>query len=479
MNRKKHCIILLLMWATALSVQGQEVWNLERCITYAYDNNIQIKQQRLNAAYQKNVLKQSKADVLPSLNAGANYNLTYGRAVDPFTNEFSETNVKTTNLSINGALTLFNGLKTYHTVQRNNLNLMSSLQEVEKMKNDISLNIATAYLQILYSYELLEIAKSQLEITRLQVERTSKLVEAGSLAKGNLLEIQAQAATEELQVINAENDLKSNYLTLIQLLDLKVENSDEFVIERPAFDDFEDDKIVLTPQMIYLEAQELPQVKSAKLNVQSAEQNLAIVKGSRYPSLSLNVSYGTGYSDARKKYAMEIDPENPVREIGYVGDDPSQVVYSPNLMQTEYNYAFGDQFVDNASTYISFRLNIPIFNNWNIENNISNTRIEIENNQYQLELTKMQLYKDIQQAYDKAQAAMKQYQGSRKALEAMKESFKYTQQKFDVGLVTSLDFNTAKNQLTKAESELLQAKYEYIFRKELLDFYRGRPITLK
>lgn len=459
------------------ALQAQEVWTLDKCVQYAYENNISIKQQELNTRYAENTLEQNRASVLPTLNGNAMQNLSYGRRVDPFTNEFTENNVASTSFSLSSSVTLFNGLQQHNTVKKSRLDLKASLQDLEKMKNDIALNIATAYLQILYNQEMLAKAKRQLEVTRQQIARTQKLVEAGSLAKGDLLEIKAQAANEELQVINAQNQLQSSYLTLTQLLALPA--GQNFEIERPDFQNFQPESTLPTIEEVFQQAQQLPQIKGAEYRLESSEKSLLIAKGARSPRLSVSASYGTGYSDAREKYSYEMgEPQ----QAGYVVDATNtptgEMVMTPTLNTVGELYPFADQLADNASTSVSFQLTIPIFNGLQIKNGVSNARVEVLNSQYNLDLAKQQLYQEIQQAHNDALAALAQYNGSITTLEAMQESFKYTEQRFNVGLVTSVDYNTAKNQLSNTESELLQAKYEYIFKRNVLNFYSGTPLTL-
>jgi len=451
---------------------SQESWSLEKCVNYAIENNIQIKQQELNARYSENTLTQSKATVLPSLNASASHNYSFGRSVDPYTNEFSSENSLSDNFSISSSVTLFNGLQNMNTIKRNQFDLMASLEDLEKAKNDISLSIASAYLQILFNLELLDIASNQLDITKLQVERTRKLVEAGSLAQGSLLEIQSQEAAEELQVVNAQNQLDLSYLTLTQLLDL--DSVEGFDIVRPELPDINTESIPYTVSQIYTEAIiNMPQITGAEYRLQSSEKELSIAKGMVSPRLALGASYGTGYSDARtlSSYTLGMDT------IGYTAISGEGVLGYQYEYSSE-EYPFMDQLKDNASTALYFSLSVPILNGFQTRTSISNAKISLLNSEYSLQLEKNRLYKDIQQAYADALAALKKYHSSKKAVSSWEESFRYTQQKFDVGLVNSVDYNLAKNNMMKAKSDLLQAKYEFIFKSKILDFYRGQPIKL-
>jgi outer membrane protein len=434
---------------------GQEPWSLENCIQYAFENNISIKQQALNTEYNSNILQQSKIGLAPNLNAGANHGWSFGRALDQTTYEFTEQeSIMSTNLNVNSRVTLFNGLQQFNTIKQNEFNLMASLQDLEKLKNDISMYIASAYLQILFNRELLAVSQSQLETTQAQVERTRKLVDAGSLAYGSLLEILAQAASEELNVVNAQNQLDISYLNLIQILDL--DSVGDFDIIIPEFGDIATQEIMVSVSSVFREATTLlPQIKSAEYQLASSQKELDIARGNRSPSLSLTGSFGTGYSDYRERL-VNPDPVNPVFEP----------------------YPFWDQITDNRSTGISLGLSVPIFNGWMVNTSISNARLGVMNSKLNLESQKNTLYKEIQQAYADAVAARKRYLSTQEALASMEESFKYTEHKFEVGLVNTVDYTTEKNRLAATQSDLLQSKYDYIFKMKILDFYRGIPLSL-
>ena len=458
MKQSKKFILLLpilcLLFFT--SSQAQEKWSLEDCILYAHDNNISIQQQALNTQYNENLLNQSKFDQLPNLNANLSHRYSWGRALDETTYRYTE-NQRSIQSGVNAgsAVTLFQGLQQRNTIKQNEFNLLASLQDLERLKNNISMLLASSYLQILFNMELLQVAEIQHETTLQQVERTSKLVEAGSLARGSLFEIQAQAAEEELNVIEAQNALDISYLTLTQMLDL--DSVGDFKIEIPEFGDVAREPIILTVEEVYREGLGLlPRIRSAELQVESAEKGLNIAKGMRSPSLTMSGGYGSGYSDFRQ-LLVGIDEElNPIWE----------------------DYPFWDQMKDNRNTYLAFGLNIPIFNKMMISTNISNAKLGVMNYELTLETTKMDLYKSIQQAYADAKAARRAYMATETALVSMNESFKYTEGKYEVGLVNAVDYNIEKTRLTNTQSNLLQAKYDYIFKMKVLDFYRGVPIRL-
>lgn len=451
---KKFILFLLAVFLIFFPVtRAQKIWSLEDCILYAFENNISIKQQALQSDYNSNVLNQSKIQLAPNLNAGASQSLSFGRALDQTTYRFLENQtINSSSVNVSSSVSLFSGLRQLNTIQQNEFNLLASLKDLEKLKNDIALYLASGYLQILFNRELLQVAQDQHETTMMQVDRTAKLVQAGSLARGSLLEIQAQAAREDLNVIEAQNQLDISYLNLTQMLDL--DSVGDFEIEIPEFGDVAHEPVLLTVGSVYRDALNvLPQVQGAEYRLQSAYEGLSIAQGARSPSLSLSAQWGTGYSDARQRL---VDPNSLIVE-----DVP-----------------FRDQINGNQNTVFSLGLNIPIFNRWVVNTGIANAKLDVMNYKLTLETTKMDLYKNIQQSFADAVAARKAFLATQEALVSMEESFKYTEEKFEVGLVNTVEYNTEKTRLTRTESDLLQSKYDYIFKMKILDFYRGVPIRL-
>lgn len=470
-------IFFIYITLTTILLSAQKEWTLEECINYAIDHNIQIKQQALDIEYTENNLQTTKYSQLPTLNANINNNYSWGRSVDPYTNDFTTNNINSLNLGVSSNLLIFNGFQTRNTIKQNEFSLLAKLQNLEKLKNDISLNIAASYLQILLNKEMLESAQNQLNATMLQVERIKKLVDAGSLPEGDYLEIEAQAASDELNVINYQNQLNISYITLIQLLELDtVKNFDIYI---PDLSNFEPIAISTSTDYIYEQAvANLPEIKSAEYTLKSAEKGLSVAKGARSPRLSLTASWGSGYSSSYQSYT--IDSTNYTLGItGFttIGTE-TYYVYSPQFSYVTETTPFFDQFENNLNTSIGFNLTIPIFNGFSVSKSISNAKINILNAQYSLDLTKKQLYKDIQQKYADVIAAMKTYEATKKALIAMEKSFFYQKEKYEVGLINFVDYNNANQNVIKAKSDLIRSKYDYIFKMKILDFYVGKPIKL-
>jgi outer membrane protein len=356
---------------------------------------------------------------------------------------------------VSGSLNLFNGLQNLNTIKRSRYDLLASIQDLENIRDNVALNVALNYLQILLNKEIVTATENQLQITQQQIVKTRKLVEAGSVARGNLLQIEAQAAQEELQLINIQNQFETSVLNITQLLELP--SPEGFAIVIPEIPLDKNTVISGNIREIYETALGTrPEVKGSEYRLYSSEYDLKIAKGGRSPRLSLSNSFSTGYSDIRRK-VLGIDPV-------------TGPVYG--------EYSFADQINDNINYGIGLSLNIPILNGWKANKNVANSRLGVENSRYALEGTKKQLYKNIQQAYSDAVAALKKYTASLKAVTSTEESLRYTEQKFNVGMVTPVDYNAAKTQLLNAQSDMSQAKYEFIFKTKVLDFYKGIPLNL-
>ena len=469
--------VFITLHSLAQTAIENKVWTLEQCIDYALKNNISVKQSELNTELSQINLTQSEANLLPNLNGNFSHNYNFGRTVDRFTNQFATQQVLSQNLYLSSDFNLFSGLQNVNTIKENKFNYLASKYDVDKMKNDISLSIASAYLQILYSIEGLDNAKNQMGITSAQVDRTKKLVEAGAAAKGTLLDIQSQLATEELNVTSAQNNLDISYLSLAQLLNMP--SAEGFTIVKPEIAIANEALLTATPSQIYSTAiSNLPEIKSADYKVKSAEKAMDVALGGLSPRLTFSASYGTGYSGASKQLASTptITGAEPNGDFIYNGTTPVPV-YTPSYSNLEYEtIPWADQYKNNVNKSFGLNLSVPIFNRFQVKSSIDKARIQKLNADYTVESTKLQIQKNIQQAYADANAALKKYASTQKALEAMQESYKYTEQKFNVGMVNTTDYNTAKNKLTTTQSQLLQAKYEVVFKKKVLDFYQGKPL---
>ena len=451
---------------------AQTLWSLEDCLQYGLANNLQIQQGQLNVDLQRSNLIQARANQLPNLNASATHGVNTGRTIDPFTNTFATESVRSNNFGISGGLILFNGLQVRNAINQAETNLEANRHDVEKMENDMVLAITSGFLQILFAYEMLAVANGSHALSLLQVERTRRLVEAGVLARGSLLSIEAQAATDELQVVNAQNRLDLAYLDLAQLL--RIEDIQNFRIRVPEIEVEDIEDVSYSPMQIFSFAvNNQPDIRSANLRIASAEYGLKIAKGARSPALSFRGSYGTGYSGAIREIT---DIVVGSREIGITAG--GERVFGPAFDYVTRVKPFRNQLEDNLNRSISFVLTIPILNNLQVNNSISRARISLESAQINQQMVRDQFFKSIQMAHADAKAALKRYHSTAKNVEALEEAFRYAAQKFELGMVNSFEYNDAKNRLTFAKSEQVQAKFDFVFRTLVLDFYMGNPIAL-
>jgi outer membrane protein len=445
MKRMKNLLAAVMLLLAFTSAQAQETWSLQKCIDYAIQNNIQIKQQTLNSEYYNNQLNQAKYNRLPNLNAGISNSQDFGRSLT-YLNTYANRNSNTTNGNLSTNVTIWSGSTLNNAVKMADMDLRASLEETNKAKDDMMLNIAAAYLEILFADELVGVSEELLKITQLQIDRTSKLVEAGSLAKGSLLEIEAQYAREELNVVNAQNRLQLAYLDIYQLLE--VPSTESFKIEKPELPEIGANLSLLNSMDVFKNAVQIrPAVKGAEYKLESAKKQLLIAKGNKLPSLSFGANYFNLYNNQYTDLNQE-------------------------------KIMFGDQLKNNQRYGFGVNLSIPIFNHYQARTGVSNAQIQVENTELQLQNTKNLLRKDIEQSYTNALAAFKRYIANQKTVVSSKEAFRYTEEKFNVGMINSVEYNESKNNLTKSQSDLLQAKYEYIFRTKILDFYNGIPIEL-
>jgi outer membrane protein len=443
---RQFSLTMFVFFCFTITPHAQEAqqWSLQQCIQYAHENNITIKRQELNTQNRENQLKQAKRDLLPDANANSGYNISFGQSPVQQGSDYVyvDKTSRSFNIGASSNTSLFAGFRKQNEIKRANSDFLASVEMSQKTKNDIALQITSQYLQILFNRELLAVAEQQQETSQMQVERTKKLVDAGSQAMGSYLEIKSQAAKEALNVTQQENSLMLAKLNLAQLLDLEV--PDNFDIETPdipAIQLFQQD----APNAIYMTSLDImPQIKQSNYNVERSQYQYKVAKGGLFPSLNFNAGVSSNAN-----WVSGVDTES-----------------------------FADQLKNRRQSYLGLSLNIPIFNKLQARTSISNAQLGIRDAQLQLENEKLTLRKDIQQAYADARAAYKNYLASEEAVNSYAESFRYTEKKFNVGLVNSVDYNVAKTDYTRAQSDLLQAKYEYILRTKILDFYKGIPIEL-
>ena len=469
----KKYILFLTSFLFTLSSFSQKSWTLEECINRAKEENLDIKQIKLSVLSSEQELLQSKLSLFPSLNGGASQGYNYGRTVDPYSNEFTNLNVNTNNFSLYSTVTLFSGFQNINEVKRANYEYMARKYDIEKVINDISITVTTDFLQLLFNQELVIMAEKQLDISLQQEERISKLVKEGQLAKSSLLETRSQVASEKLQLVKTKSQKEIVLLNIKQLLEIEANNNFEILVPSISLPD---QKKIPSTEEIYTSALEVfPNVRSAEYRLKSSAKSLAISRGGRSPRIMFNSSIGSGYSDARTRITG-IDSLGMMLS-GYQLSSGENVLM-PILDFNSEITPFNQQLKDNFSQSLSFSLSIPIFNGWMTNSSIANAKIGVMSARNDLQKTKNKLRKQSEQVRADVIAAEKQFQFAQKSAEALQESFSYNEQKFNEGMLNVYDYNDAKNKFIKAQSDLLQAKYDYLFKIKILDFFMGNPLTL-
>ncbi len=485
MNVKRklfYSLMLLLMvnWAIGQSSNEKKVWTLEECVNYARENNLNIRTSQLTQLQNEIAVKQSKFALLPSLGAGGSVGKSFGRTVDPVTNSFVSQDFLSGGLSASANATLYQGGILQNTIKQNEINLEASEYDLEKAKNDIGLNVATNFLNVLLNREQLENAKFQLQVSTAQLERTKKLVEAGSLPLTNQLDLESQKASNEVQLVNAENNLNAAVLLLKQSMQMPADQQLE--IEAPALEVDQVSTVVEAPSRIYeVAVQNQPEVKSAELNIKSNILGEKIAKGAFLPSLSISGSISTNYSDQARQFLGSQVVNVPAQQIGTVQGTGQPVFSAPgqqSIPMFSDNYKVIDQFNDNLGQSVRVSLNVPIFSRYSNTANLQRAKISKQRSEINAQNVKNQLRQNIETAYNNATASLKSYDATLKRVAALEETFRAAEQRYNVGDANFVDYQVASNNLFAARTDLVRAKYEYIFRVKILDFYLGNPITL-
>ncbi|GAB6013102.1 TolC family protein [Viscerimonas tarda] len=449
-------ILSCCLLAVCVSMQSQTKWTLRQCIDYAIENNIEIKQQALNVENAEIDLSTSKNSRLPDLNAGLGESFNFGRST--LGNNVSESvNSSSSSFRITSSLPLFTGFRIPNEIKMNELNLQAATEGLKRVKENKELQVASLYLEALFKKELVKVYQEQAELSKIQLERTNVLVESGKVPESQLYDIKAQLAKDELNLTNAGNDLISSLLNLSQALN--IQDSGNFDIAEPEMSDVIARNLssILPVEQIYQAAiGTKPQVKEQEYLLQSSKKNLKIAQSGHWPTLDLGVGYSTSY--------QHVSGADVVTATGEV---------------IKRNQDFSGQIRDRGSEYISFTLNIPIFNRFQTRNRVKAARLSIQNYELSLDNVKLALYKEIQQAYQSAVSAQAKYTSTEKAREAAAESFKYAEERYSVGKSTVFEFNEAKTKLLSSKSEQVQAKYDFLFRAKILDFYRGVEIDIE
>ena len=444
---------LLVSFILLASVAGhaqEHRWTLDECIAYAYEHNIEIKAQELAAEEKRIALSESKWSYAPDISASSSYSLSTGRVLDATTYEFVEQQtVGGNSTSIGANITVFSGLRNMYNLKRAQLDLRSSLLTVEKTRNDVRLNITAYYLEILCAEETIRDAEQVVSELKVQDEKTAKKVEAHKVTMADLLQIQSQLADAENDVLTARNNYDIARLNLCQLLE--IDDYTSFRTAAPDVSELVRNGMTDDPAAILDAAQSLPEVESARVGIDLARRDLQIARAAYWPTVSLSAGYGSSYSDARQK--MFQNPDGTYRYDAY---------------------PFFEQYKDNASTYVSLSLNIPIFGKFTTRKNVQRQKLAIQRAEYALHTVEKQVAKEVTQALIKARTAWAKYLGAQRYVAVAEEAARQMERKYDLGAASVTDYNASVTAAVKARSQLLRAKYEYLFEVRKLEYYRAK-----
>ncbi len=474
-------LLIVLVSSSAGGWAQSEVYSLKRCIDLAFENNLNVQRSKLDQQTSAINLSQAKMARLPDLNLGASYGSNWGRSIDPTTNLFETRKINSAGLSGQSNLILYSGRQIANSIKQSMLELEAGTKDLEKAKNDVALSVANLYLNVIFNEELRNNAELQLASTTEQLERTTKLVEAGALPITNQLNLQAQQATQEVNLINAENNYNLALLQLKQALLLPA--SEPFDIEVPDIAlnelellDFDADRVFGLAQT------NQPDVQSADLRIRSARLGTKISKSAYMPRLSFSGAFRTNYSGAANQPRVFYEGIT-VRDtpIGYLQSDPSQIVVSPIEYRTKVgedpDFTVIEQFDENLSKSLSVNLSIPVFNKWRTRSDVQRSIITRQRAEIMAQEVRNNLRQTIETAYNNFVAASKSYYASERQVRALEEAHRVIQEQYNLGAVNYVDYQVAANDLYMARSDQSRAKYDFIFKRKVLDFYLGKPIS--
>lgn len=445
---KKYFLGILFFLGILINAFAQQigpVYDLQTAVSVALENNLSLKRSQLNQLITETTLLQTRGQRLPTLTTGSSAGYRWGRSINPVTNLFQTSRIGNINLSASSSATLFGGGRINNSINQSLADLQAGEYTVEAAQNDISLNIINLFINVVFNREQVKIAENQLQTTNDQLDRTTKLVVAGALPFSDQLDLQAQNATNQVEVINAKNNLRISKLNLAQAMQIPF--TEEFDVNEPAFEINELLIVSESPSRIYEVALGfMPEIKAAASNIESAEYGVKIAKGAYMPTFGIGANVFSNYVD----------------QVFGFGD----------------RLSFGNQIDNNLSQSGNLQLSIPLFSQFNNRAGLQRARVQRQLAEVSAQEAKNKLRQDIESAFNSAIAAEQSYEASITRVSSLQESFRISQQRFDIGAINSVDFQIAQNNLFNAQAELLNSKYTYIFSVKVLDFYLGNPINL-
>ena len=465
---------LLFLCFVSANVNAQtKTYTLKQCIDSAFANNLELKQTELLMETAKLDWRLAKGNLLPTLNGVASHGINQGRSIDPFSNSFVDQRINFAGYGISSGVTLFNGLGLQNSIRQNALAYEAAKMDVQQQKDNLTLNIMLAYLQVLTNEDLFEQSRGQLEVSKEQVARLQKMHEEGAIVPSQLTNLQGEQAGNELNVITNQNNVETSKLALFQLMNVMYEPGVSF--ERISADAFNLEYDAGVKEVYEAALDQLALVKAAELRKQSAAKGVQAARGFMLPSLSLNGNVNTNYSSAATQSTFLNTTEVVTDDYVLVGGVKNNVVTRQMNFSND-KIRYNKQLDNNLYTTISLDLRIPLLNSFSSRNRLKRAQIQLKNSDYVEESTKVQLRQAVEQAYANMQAAKNRYDALLRQVEAFTSSFRVSEVRFNSGVETVVDYVIAKNNLDRANNNLIIARYDYLLRTKVLDYYRGRPL---
>jgi outer membrane protein len=481
MKRKLLAITLSFVICPALMI-AQDTWNLKRSVEYALNNNISVKQADIQSRIAALTLKQNRLMQVPTANISGSVGVNSGRSIDPTTNLFTNTQLLSTGFSLSSGVTVFNFFSIRNNIEGSRLDNEAARANVDKVRNDIALNVATAYLLVLVSQEQVNIAKLAVQLTNDNLENTSRRVEAGALPELNLAELEAQLALDSSSLISAVNTVRQNILQLKALLN--VDAGQNFTVEMPPLDRIPVLSLEqLQPESVFADAvKNLPQQRVNELRIKAAEKYVLAARGQMYPTISLFAGFGTNYANNKIPSVLQV-PTGSLDTTGAKAlvNGTLYDVVAPGFRTviTTSTTGFGTQLSDNFRQNVGIQVNIPLFNNGVAKTQWQRSKLNVASLQLQQDLDLLTLKQDIYSAYNDASTAIQKFAAGRKAVQTAEKAYSFAQKRYELGLLSTIDLLTNQNNLNRARVELAQAEVDYIFRLKVLEFYKGEGIKVE
>ncbi|PZF70998.1 TolC family protein [Taibaiella soli] len=471
------CLITALGSNTAFA-QKDDNWTLQRCVQYAVENNISIQQNVLNERLARLSLQQSQLSQIPSASASGSYGRSWGRSIDPTTNQFVNGDYDFIGVGGNANLLMFGWFQTRNTIAKNKFSALAAKADLDQLKDDVSLNVATGFLRALQAQEQINVNQKQVELSEAQLDQTRKFADAGRVPELNVAQLESQLATDSSNLISAIADYNASILDLKALLNLDF--AVPFSITPP--DISVADQIHLTemdPEQIYAVASDhFGSIKSSQYKVNAAEKGLAASKGALYPSISSSLQLQSNWASTYKELGgITITGEQPTGSYVYDGTTRNPVL-QPTYIANYNNVGLGQQLSNNFRQILSFNLNVPIFNAWQSRYAVRQAQVNVVSKQLDQYQAKLTLKQNVYKAYNDARNSVSKYYAAKHAADAAERAYDFAQKRYDLGLTNTIEYLTTQNNQYRADASLLSAKYDLIFRLKVIDYYLGKELKL-